>query len=525
MSTEWHRMTAGAMRSELRSGDGTMNKTRLGIHAKLLIIVGLLSSITLALALTTWGFLFYQKGDATVINVAGRQRMLSQKIAKEALLVGNGQGAMRDSLKATIALFENSHHGLMKGDDAMGLPTTTDPAAQSQMTVVDQLANAVVTDARRVLESDLKSAPFDAAMQSLVPGTLTFVVEMNKAVSLYEAAASAKVRMLQAMLATGAGISLLISFTTWFVLGRIVTRPIELVASELDAAAKQTLSASQQVSASSQALAQASSEQAANLEETSSAIEEISALTKQNAESANKAETLVDSVSHTVRGSAEAMERMVGAINSIKAAADKTAQIVRTIDEIAFQTNLLALNAAVEAARAGDAGRGFAVVAEEVRNLAIRSASAASDTSALIADSQERAHQGVSVSGEVKQLLVQTESSVQQVHALMRELAQASRQQQQGLSEVNTATRQMDEVVQANAATAEETAAAAEQLSAQAESVGAIVRNLTRFVRGTNRADSEWQAGTLAHAITRESAAALPPVHSGNGGLLRHIES
>ena len=94
-------------------------------------------------------------------------------------------------------------------------------------------------------------------------------------------------------------------------------------------------------------------------------------------------------------------------VNDIQSATERTAQVVDTIDEIAFQTNLLALNAAVEAARAGEAGAGFAVVADEVRALAQRSAEEVKNTAALMKEAQSATERVQGVSGELDEYLTQ----------------------------------------------------------------------------------------------------------------------
>jgi methyl-accepting chemotaxis protein len=288
------------------------------------------------------------------------------------------------------------------------------------------------------------------------------------------------------------------------VLGTVVTltlvRTTTRIIDELGASANQTLNAAQQVSGSSQSLAQGASEQAASLEETSATLEEISSMTTQNAGNAVQAEKLAGQAVASTNLGTEAIKRMVGSINSIKEASDRTARIIKTIDEIAFQTNLLALNAAVEAARAGDAGRGFAVVAEEVRNLAIRSAAAAKETSGLIEDSQQRAVQGVSVSGEVSKILSEILGAVNQVNTLVRDVSAASKEQTKGVGQINAAVSQMDQVTQSNAANAEETASASEELSAQAESMSEIVNNLARVIKGASAAAHEQQMHAGGHA-------------------------
>ncbi len=297
---------------------------------------------------------------------------------------------------------------------------------------------------------------------------------------------SAKVRLGLILAITLCAAVVLVTLVSAWILSRSIVTSANRIIEVLNTASRQTLAASQQVSQSSQSLASGSSEQAANMEETSSTLEEISSMTRRNAESADKAEKLAgEAQEHTRKGGA-AVERMVTAITDIKLASDKTAKIIKTIDEIAFQTNLLALNAAVEAARAGDAGRGFAVVAEEVRNLAIRSAEAAKDTNSLIEDSQQKAAQGVVVSTDVSNLLTAILSTVDQVNSLVREVSSASREQHRGVSQINNAVVQMNQVIQSNAATAEETSAASQELSAQTESLNLVVNELTRLIQGAN---------------------------------------
>jgi len=269
---------------------------------------------------------------------------------------------------------------------------------------------------------------------------------------------------------------------------RGVSRPINAMIASLNVGSDQTTTAATEIANSSVMLANQSSEQAAAVEETSASLEEMSAAVRQTTTSADDCQSLMQDSRTVVREGLDSMASMVQAIDTIKASADRTARIVKTIDEIAFQTNLLALNAAVEAARAGEAGKGFAVVAEEVRNLAQRAASAARETAELIEESVKHADRGVQVTAGARASFAATADNAEKVAVQVDGIATAARQQADGIAQINTAMRQLDATTQGAAANAEETAAAAEELNAQAEELRSIVGQLQALVTGRRAA-------------------------------------
>jgi methyl-accepting chemotaxis protein len=249
------------------------------------------------------------------------------------------------------------------------------------------------------------------------------------------------------------------------------------------------------VTTAGQTLAAGASEQAASLEETSSSLVELSSMTKRNAEHAATAKALAADTRATAEAGATDMQQMASAMTDLQKASASVATIVKTIDEIAFQTNILALNAAVEAARAGEAGAGFAVVAEEVRNLAQRSASAAKETAATIAEAVRMSELGVGISGKVTTGFAGIVERTRRLDGLVAEIAGASNEQNEGIVQINSAVSQMDKVTQGNAASAEENSAAAEELNAQAITLKACVNDLLRIVNGRAAVDEAAGAG------------------------------
>lgn len=277
--------------------------------------------------------------------------------------------------------------------------------------------------------------------------------------------------------------------------------------------------ASQEIAAGNMDLSNRTEEQAGSLEETASSMEEINAAVRNNAANSKQANDLAKNSNQIALQGVQMVKQVVDTMGSIQASSKRAADIIGVIDSIAFQTNILALNAAVEAARAGEHGRGFAVVATEVRNLAHRSATAAKEIKALIAESTDKVESGARLVRDAGDTMDDVVTSFDLVANLVTEIADATREQSGGIEQVTQAIGHMDEVTQQNAALVEQAAAAAESLEEQARGLVQAVR-MFKLAEGAGRtmpapvlrdATPRQLAGSRPHAKPALAARTAPP--------------
>ena len=421
--------------------------------------------------------------EADMMHDALRSDVLSATLAG----IKKDESAGKDVLKEL-----DNHIGIFRTAIEKSEKLDLDDSTKAALASVDQPLNEYTKLASELAKKAIQDpaagesgmADFGKKFQDLERSMSTASGLIESRAEAIKASAEASKKLFLNFLFVGIGVSILLLNLVGWIVAKSIPRSFMLLIDRLAIGAAQIESASGHIASSSESLASSTTEQAASLEETSASLEEIASMTKNNAENSREAKDLTGAMREVADTGASDMDKMAHAMAAIKESSNNIAKIIKTIDEIAFQTNILALNAAVEAARAGEAGMGFAVVAEEVRNLALRSASAARETAEKIEDSIQKSSAGVQINAKVSLSLADIVSKARQADELVAQISIASNEQSQGIDQINSSVSQMDAMTQNNAAGAEESANVSADLRTQSTQLTQLVQELQTLVGG-----------------------------------------
>ena len=226
-------------------------------------------------------------------------------------------------------------------------------------------------------------------------------------------------------------------------------------------------------------LAEGATEQTNAVMDLHTTISDITATMEKSAESADESYIKAQRYADEADNSRGEMNNMIAAMKRINEASTRIGNIISEIESIASQTNLLSLNASIEAARAGESGRGFSVVADEIRVLANQSAQAAVDTRELIESSIREVTEGNRAAENAASAIESVVDGINQIANFSKNLKTMVEDQAEAMRRAESGINQISEVVQTNAATAEESSATSQELSAQASILDGLIGQFT----------------------------------------------
>jgi methyl-accepting chemotaxis protein len=227
----------------------------------------------------------------------------------------------------------------------------------------------------------------------------------------------------------------------------------------------------------------ASTQQVAAIDETRGTMEVMLASAQQIAESSS---AVLGNAERTVTGNRDVAHR----IQELNTHAERVAEILAAISQVADRTDLLALNAALEGTKAGEAGRGFTLVAAEMRRLAESVMESVAGIRRLMNDMRNASHSAVQAGQEGIALSEETTRSA-------RDIALVTQQQRKATEQVG---RSMDDM----ASTVSEAMSSTRQTASTAQDLVHAAFRLDRMVGSSSLSQSQRDRSASGRAVTND---------------------
>lgn len=193
------------------------------------------------------------------------------------------------------------------------------------------------------------------------------------------------------------------------------------------------------VATSSQTIQQTAQSLAAAAEQTSQQSAVVATAAEELGASVNEIARQITHATEVTYAAVAAADKSGKLVGELLAAADKIGTVSKLIADIASQTNLLALNATIEAARAGDAGKGFAVVAAEVKSLANQTATATKEIEEQVQAVQHSSKATASAIRQISEVISQVSEISTSVSGAVEEQAAATQEVSSNINGVQQA--------------------------------------------------------------------------------------
>lgn len=465
-------------------------RTIFRLVAALFLAVGVLFTVVVLLQLRT------MQGDAGAVNKTGVMRGASQRMMKMEL-------AHKPADKI-LALLKKTMHTLEEGDASTGFARITDTECREQLVV---LRGAF----ERLKETVQAFRADQVGVDELVAVSEQLWDTTNAVVNAFEAASQRKLARFHRLVGIFM-VSMVLLSVVLLLVGRQVSRAVAGVQARLAQVASLDLREhglgekavrhwhwrdAAQVAQTLGKMGDSLKGVVQELQSTSCSVANsglvVSQASARLAESATEETALIEQLTQALSQSQEAMEQLVAQVghscqelgtsqqktNKSREALEQLVEHVVTmakysqeIEGVASRTHLLSLNASIEAARAGAAGAGFSVVAREVTRLADQSGEAAGNIARLV-------HESLGLSQQTLIHMETIPATLAQASTLSQSVEQTCTAQQATLHEIHNNAQQLVNLVQGNAAHAEELASQAEEAQGFSDNLSQLVGRFT----------------------------------------------